>query len=355
MSILIGFICILLSGFLLVVKSPRRSPNRFLAAFLILTAIELTVWLWGASEAWSWLGPIWIALGKLQMPAFFFFFFSTCYSDLRLKLHDALHLVPSVLALVLSMPGAIDLGVLSAPFSPGTRASWVFSQLTYFAYITAILLLLWRFRTRFRQHFAGAPSEVLIWLTQLAAVSLFARAIILIRDFSAFNAPGALSVGLQVFGALVALGITTWIAMKSLLQPQLFRDVDRRLLRLEQPNQSQGRDALKRLVNHVKTEKPYLDPDLTLAELSDQVAMTPREVSELLNQSLGLHFFDFINGHRIDFARDLLLTNPAQSILDILLASGFNSKSSFNTAFKKQVGMTPSAFRKQEKARGKPS
>ena len=83
--------------------------------------------------------------------------------------------------------------------------------------------------------------------------------------------------------------------------------------------------------------------------------MTPREVSELLNQSLGLHFFDFINGHRIDFARDLLLTNPAQSILDILLASGFNSKSSFNTAFKKQVGMTPSAFRKQEKARGKPS
>ena len=143
--------------------------------------------------------------------------------------------------------------------------------------------------------------------------------------------------------------------MKSLLQPQLFRDVDRRLLRLEQPNQSQGRDALKRLVNHVKTEKPYLDPDLTLAELSDQVAMTPREVSELLNQSLGLHFFDFINGHRIDFARDLLLTNPAQSILDILLASGFNSKSSFNTAFKKQVGMTPSAFRKQEKARGKPS
>ncbi|GAB5454788.1 MAG: AraC family transcriptional regulator [Henriciella sp.] len=355
MSILIGFVCILLSGFLLVVKSPRRTPNRFLAAFLTLTAIELTVWLWGASEVWNWLGPIWIALGKLQMPAFFFFFFSTCYSDLRLKLHDALHLVPSVLALVLSTPGAIDLEILTAVFTPGTQASWVVSQLTYFAYMTAVFLLLWRFRKRFRQHFSGAPSEVLTWLTQLAAASLFARVTILIRDFSVVNAPGALSVGLQVFGALVALAITTWIALKSLLQPQLFRNVDRRLLRLEQPNQSQGREDLKRLVEHVKTEQPYLDPDLTLAELSDQVAMIPREVSELLNQSLGLHFFDFINGHRIDYAKELLLTEPSQSILDILLASGFNSKSSFNTAFKKQVGMTPSAFRKHGKTQNKQS
>jgi AraC-like DNA-binding protein len=352
MSILIGFICILLSGFLVLVKSPRRTPNLFLAAFLSLTAIELTVWLWGASPTWNWLGPVWFSLGKLQMPAFFFFFFSSCYSDFRLKSHDTLHLVPAVLALALNAPGAVDLGGVSALFTPGTPASWVLSQLTYFAYMTAILVLLWRFRSRFRRHYAGAPSEVLIWLTQLAAASIFARATILVRDLSTFNALGAMSVSLQIFGALVALAITTWIAMKSLLQPQLFRDVDRRLLRLEQPNPSQGRDELKRLVDHVKTQRPYLDPDLTLAELSDQVAMTPREVSELLNQSLGLHFFDFINGHRIDYARGLLLTEPSQSILDVLLASGFNSKSSFNTAFKKQVGMTPSAFRKQEKTKG---
>ena len=353
MSILIGFICILLSGFLLVVKSPRRTPNLFLAAFLTLTAIELTVWLWGSSPAWNWLGPFWFALGKLQMPAFFFFFFSSCYSDLRLKTHDVLHLAPATLALLLSAPGAVDLGVLSAIFTPGTQATWVFSQLSYFAYMAAILVLLWRFRTRFRRHYAGAPSEVLIWLTQLAAASLFARTTILVRDFSAFNAPSAISTSLQMFGALLALAITTWIAMKSLLQPQLFRDVDRRLLRLEQPNPSRDRDELQRLVDYVETERPFLNPDLTLAALADQIAMTPREVSELLNQSLGLHFFDFINGHRIDRAQVLLRTEPSQSILDILLASGFNSKSSFNTAFKKQVGMTPSAFRKQEKTQGK--
>ncbi|NQY13164.1 MAG: AraC family transcriptional regulator [Henriciella sp.] len=62
-----------------------------------------------------------------------------------------------------------------------------------------------------------------------------------------------------------------------------------------------------------------------------------------------------MNGHRIEYAQDLLLQHPSQSILDILLESGFNSKSSFNTAFKKKVGITPSAFRKRHKTQTQPS
>ena len=347
MSILIGFVCVLLSGFLVLVQSPRRTPNLFLAAFLTLTAIELTVWLWDPGAAWTWLEAIWIALGKLQMPVFFFFFFSSCYSDFRLKPHDVLHLVPSIFALVLNWPGTSYFGLVTDMFTIGTRASWVLSQLTYFGYMSAVLVLLWWFRTRFRRHYAGAPSEVLIWLTQLAAASLFARATILVRDFSSFASPGAISLGLQIFGALLALAITTWIAMKSLLQPQLFRDVDRRLLRLGDGGSGPESDLLNQLTAHVETERPYLNPELTLADLADQVAMTPREVSELLNQSLGVHFFDYINGHRIAHAQKRLVESPAQSVLEILLDSGFNSKSSFNTAFKKQVGMTPSAYRRQ--------
>lgn len=348
MSILIGFICVLLSGFLIVVRSPRRSPNLFLAAFLTLTAIELTVWLWHTGQTWNWMNTVWYALGKLQMPTFFFFFFASCYSDFRLKLHDALHLVPFGLALALNWPNAADLGIISDIVTPGTQAEWLASQFVYFAYMTAIIALLWRFRTRFHRYYAGAPSEVLIWLTQLAAASLFARAMILIRDMSSFTPLNSINLALQIFSALLALAITTWIAMKSLLQPQLFRDVDRRLLRLEDGSTRQQSGDLQRLVDYVEAEQPFLNPDLTLASLSDQVAMTPREVSELLNQSLGLHFFDFINGHRIGFAQKRLIESPKKSILQILMESGFNSKSSFNTAFKKHVGMTPSTFRTQK-------
>lgn len=332
----------------MIVRSPRKTPNLFLAAFLTLTAIELTVWLWNTGEVSRSLIAVWLALGKLQMPAFFFFFFSSCYSDLRLKPHDLLHLLPSILALSLNWPGAPTVGVLSDVFTPGSKAAWIFSQLTYFGYMAAIVGLLWRFRTRFQRHYAGAPSEVLIWLMQLAAASLFARATMLIRDLSDFGAGSSVTLGFQIFGALLALAITTWIALKSLLQPQLFRDVDRRLMRLGQRGAIKGAGDLGRLVDYVEAEQPYLDPELTLASLSDQVAMTPREVSELLNQTLGVHFFDFINGHRIGYAQGLLVNQPELSVLDVLLTSGFNSKSSFNTAFKKQTGMTPSAFRKQK-------
>lgn len=329
------------------VPSPRKQANLFLAAFLALTAIELSVWLWGPYVSWSGLAAFWYALGRLQMPVFFFFFFASCYSDFRLKPHDALHLIPFGLALGLNWPGMPYLGLLSEIVAPGTSAGWVFGQLIYFGYMAAIIALLWRFRSRFRRQYAGAPSEVLIWLTQLAAASLIARATIIIRDAYSFSSTSPTTVALQVFGALLALAITSWIAMKSLLQPQLFRDVDRRLLNLGPQTGSDKRKELKRLLEHVETQQPYLDPELTIAGLSDQIAMTPREVSELLNQSLGLHFFDFVNGHRIRHAQRRLIDRPDQSILEILLESGFNSKSSFNTAFKKHVGMTPSAFRKQ--------
>lgn len=350
MSILIGFVCLLLSGFLVAVPSPRKQPNLLLAAFLSLTAVELSVWFWGASHGWNSLTAIWFALGKLQMPTFFFFFLSSCYSDVKFKRRDAVHLVPFVLTLVLNWPGVTGPRGLTDLFAPGARSAWLVSQMIYFGYMSAIVALLWRFRKRFRQHYSGGRSEVLIWLTQLAVASLFARTIIITRDLMSLTSATTAVLVLQMFGALLALAITSWIAMKSLMHPQLFRDVDRRLLGLSTAESAPRNADLKRIVDHVEIEKPFLDPELNLASLSDQVAMTPREVSELLNQSLGLHFFDFVNAHRIKHAQMLLAAHPRRSILEILHESGFNSKSSFNTAFKKHAGMTPSAYRAQLRA-----
>jgi len=115
--------------------------------------------------------------------------------------------------------------------------------------------------------------------------------------------------------------------------------------------QAQPSDV-QRLIDYFETEQPFLDPEMTLASLSDRLAMTPREVSELLNGSLGVHFFDFVNSHRIAHAQRLLMQQPQDSVLQVLLDCGFRSKSSFNTAFKKHVGMTPSAFRVQAKSQG---
>tara|TARA_R110000868_G_scaffold325832_1_gene586700 strand:- start:6987 stop:8099 length:1113 start_codon:yes stop_codon:yes gene_type:complete len=359
MSILSGFVCLLLAGFLLAVPTVRRMPNTFLAVFLTLTAIELSGWLWVTpATSGSLANALRLAVGSLQMPVFLGLFVSTCYSDFRFKLRDALHLIPFAVALFLSLPGS------QIPFGAGAGADahlthgemdliWMGAHIQYYGYMIGVIAVLWQFRKLFREHYSGARSEVLIWLTQLAAVSFFAHTLILVRNLLTYSPASNLAFALQVLGAILALAITTWIALKSLFQPQLFRDVDRGLVDLAGSKAGASRKAdaanpeLGRLLAFMTTNEPYLDSELSLAALSDQIAMTPREVSELVNQSLGLHFFDFVNGYRVRKAQELLLATPRRSVLEVLYTVGFNSKSSFNTAFKKHAGMTPSAYRSQ--------
>jgi AraC-like DNA-binding protein len=77
-----------------------------------------------------------------------------------------------------------------------------------------------------------------------------------------------------------------------------------------------------------------------------------RDLSQALNHSLRRHFFDFINQARIEHAQALIADDldRRKTLLDIAYASGFNSKSSFNTAFKKHAGQTPSAYRAAQRA-----
>ncbi|WP_164118697.1 helix-turn-helix domain-containing protein, partial [Sphingorhabdus sp. Alg239-R122] len=61
---------------------------------------------------------------------------------------------------------------------------------------------------------------------------------------------------------------------------------------------------------------------------------------------LSFSFFDFVNGYRVSAAQDILLSSPDMTVLEILYAVGFNSKSSFNTAFRKHTGSTPTQYRR---------
>jgi len=101
----------------------------------------------------------------------------------------------------------------------------------------------------------------------------------------------------------------------------------------------------------MEKEKPYLDFGLTLQKLSIQTDIPEKELSILINHQLNKHFFDFINEYRINDAKTLL-QDPAKkglTVLEILYEVGFNSKSSFYTAFKKATNQTPTAYRKSKK------
>jgi AraC-like DNA-binding protein len=82
--------------------------------------------------------------------------------------------------------------------------------------------------------------------------------------------------------------------------------------------------------------------------MADDLQIPVRDLSLLINHKLDQHFFDFINSFRIEKAKKIL-EDPSKNkttVLEILYEVGFNSKSSFNTAFKKHVGLTPTQYRK---------
>ena len=109
---------------------------------------------------------------------------------------------------------------------------------------------------------------------------------------------------------------------------------------------------LKELEELMATERPYLDSKLTLAQLADLLGISSNYLSQVINQQTGRNFFDYINSHRVNAAKEIL-ADPARArvgVLTIAMDSGFNSKSAFYDAFKQHANMTPSQYRQNKKS-----
>jgi AraC-like DNA-binding protein len=96
-------------------------------------------------------------------------------------------------------------------------------------------------------------------------------------------------------------------------------------------------------------ENPYLNPELTLNDLAEQLQVKPHQLSQIINENAGTNFSDFINGYRVEKVKALMLEPRFQNLtlLAIAFEAGFNNKNSFNVAFKKHTGVTPTAYKKQ--------
>lgn len=114
---------------------------------------------------------------------------------------------------------------------------------------------------------------------------------------------------------------------------------------------------LDRLMALMNDEKPYLDPELSLMKLSRMIGITKEDLSQVINEQLGKNFKNFINAFRVEEAKKKLLDPREEQyvLLKIAFDVGFNSKSVFNSSFKKVTGMSPSEFRrKQNRLRKRP-
>ncbi|WP_158676787.1 helix-turn-helix domain-containing protein [Pukyongia salina] len=158
------------------------------------------------------------------------------------------------------------------------------------------------------------------------------------------------------FAVLLFVNLIIYQGLKS---PLSFQQISASDLHVTSENNSKrnisksDKDELDKLAmqveKHMETKKPYLNPDLDLSSLAETLEISVRSLSQSINHILGQNFSDYINSYRIKAAENLLQNNNDQdlTIKEIMYDVGFNSRSVFNTLFKKKTGLTPSQYRSQ--------
>lgn len=159
--------------------------------------------------------------------------------------------------------------------------------------------------------------------------------------------------------ALVVL-MLYWIAYKWAGQSALLGYLNQQTRDEVVPGKKYAKSALdaadiaaiyKDLVRFMQEKKPYLKGDLSLLELSGMLGVKRHDLSRVINENTGHSFYDFVNSYRVS-EMVKKINNPGlanRNFLGLALDSGFNSKATFNAAFKRHTGCTPSAYLRKKK------
>jgi len=225
-------------------------------------------------------------------------------------------------------------------------------QLHPIIYLFLAFIALANYRQHIKTQYSNLHGRDPEWLKFILSSVLILMLVALIHGWAPVFAQTKLvhiTVMLLVIAVLFFVNRWIWKALKTagLWAPVAVPDKYRGS-RLSEQQRQQTQHRLERLL---VDGQHYLNPDLTIDQLADLLEVNSKTLSQVINQSYEMNFYEFINKHRIETAQKLLLEDPKASVLTILYQCGYNSKSSFNTFFKKYTGTTPTAYRKRQKMR----
>jgi AraC-like DNA-binding protein len=235
-------------------------------------------------------------------------------------------------------------------------------------YISICLVLVMSFQRRIKDNFSDIEKITLnqvknvlyfFLFTLITAITTFLLGVLFSYNY---NLPNNI-IGLSVSLIIYAIALTTW-NRKSVEEDEFATLTQRRngttQLAPDRKESKKTRSVFvlndqqydaysKRLEIAVESEKVFVENEISLTELSKKLGIQPYQLSELISRVSGESFFEYINRHRIEEIKTRLKDPKynALSLLGVAMDCGFNSKSSFNTAFKKYTGLTPSEYRKQ--------
>lgn len=228
---------------------------------------------------------------------------------------------------------------------------WLAFSMQAVAYLTAYLRLLLAQVKSLKDFFSTLPQASVsrlrrLWLILIIPIVTILAELVLNRLVPMTDTAQIFAGGLRIAAVLTAvvLIVTDQLQPEEPAKREPGSAYARSMVAYDEANR-----LAVRLRAAMQENDLYRDPLLNLSGLSRQARVPEHTISQVLNQHLGLSFYDFVNEFRIEEARRLL-TSEKSTVLEVALSVGYNSKSTFYTAFRKVVGQTPTDFRRASSA-----
>lgn len=334
------FIFQMIFGILLIWKNARY---RGLCYLLMLAACSMLFNLTeelANTSAFYLITPIFLLA---KGPLFYLFVYQLIYPEKSIQQTRIVHLLPMLIAV---------------PFTQWYQwviAAGTLSQLIY-VYLATCLILSYH-KASFSMR-SDADSMKLFWLVKALVVFLLVEAFDLIRLNLQPYIPYVVNLAGQLFENSAILLLFSFIIYKAIHHPQLFNGMSafeqlnsKTNEDTEHKNEALTQSIFASLQQRIKQHSLHHKPRLSLYDLATETGLNTRDISQAINQGAGCSFCDYINRLRVEDFKEQLLrnTNNKTSVLDIAFEVGFNSKSSFNAIFKREIGITPTKFLKHLK------
>ena len=363
------FVSLLLALFLLTVKTENKLANRLFACFIIFSGIDFSgLLVYSFPQEYVDFEILRSTTCLLEMPLIYLYVLAVCYSDFRLKWKHLIYTLPFVVMNLVLMPrfylkSGIEKEHFLANYSqmPEIYFFQILIELQYWFYIISVFLILRKYRKIYLENYTNPSTSTYKWLFQMNCVFAIMHCITASKNLLRYTASRDTFLWGNVFMVLMALCVICWFVLKALNHPELFRGINSKLKLTKdilpksdentievREHQNEVIDAqISALKNYMTEKEPFLDPSLTIQELANKINIPVRDLSVLINHKMDQHFFDFVNEYRVQKAMNILKDKSKSqlTVLEILYEVGFNSKSSFNTSFKKYTTLTPTAYR----------
>ena len=311
--------------------------------------IEITphMFFLGTPFAWLW------------APLFYLYVKSLLYSDFSLRKKDIIHSIPFILFLLYDIfqfhiQSVEEKTTLIANNRFLTLNLSLIINLMITLQISVYLVFVFKMYYKYRKSLKNRQSSIDVHQSNWLQIFIFGYLIaFLITDFCriglyTYQSLKDVFVFFSFFGFFIYFILLFYIAISN---PLIFTKIE------EKPEakthvipKHEAYFLLKKINDYMLQSEPFLNPELSLKQLATELKTPERLLSGVINQYSNQNFYDFINNFRIEKAKKLLAedTLKKSTIQEIFYDSGFNSKSTFNLAFKKSTGITPTEFKKMQ-------